>query len=189
MKRPPIHLSWEAGAPPPDLDEKVIRRALAAFLTDLGHPSRGVSLLIADDPALRKLNRAHRGRARPTDVLSWRHEEPAEPLLGELAVSLDRVRLQAARNGWDAPTELMRLLAHGCAHLAGFDHETPAEEARMLPVEIQLLAGIGLENIYPREPKPAGRFRRTGRTARGGRTGPRAKPPVGQIRVRREDKR
>ena len=183
MKRPPIHLSWEAGAPPPDLDEKVIRRALAAFLTDLGHPSRGVSLFVGDDRALRKLNRKYRGLASPTDILSWRYEEPAEPLLGELAVSLDRVRPQAARNGWDAPTELMRLLAHGCAHLAGYDHETPAEEARMLPVEIRLLAGIGLENIYPGGPKPAGR------SGSGGRTRPRAGPPTGRMRVRRGDKR
>ena len=183
MKRPPIQLSWQAGAPPPDLDEKVIRRALTAFLTDLGHPSRGVSLLVGNDRALRTLNRTHRGQARPTDILSWRYEEPAEPLLGELAVSLDRVRHQAARNGWDAATELLRLLAHGCAHLAGYDHETQAKEKRMLPVEIRLLAGIGLENIYPGRPKPAER------TGRGGRTAPRAKPTTGQIRVRRGDKR
>ncbi len=145
-------MSWAAG-PPPELEEADLRRALEVFLAALGHAGRGLSVLMADDAALQALNRVWRGRDRPTDVLSWSYLDagPAAPLLGELALSLERARRQAAENGWGLRTEVLRLLAHGCAHLAGYDHETAAEERRMRAVEIGMLAGIGLRNLYPED--------------------------------------
>jgi len=66
-----------------------------------------------------------------------------------LIVSAERVRQQSVENGWDFETELIRLLAHGCAHLAGLDHESSKDEAReMLEVEIELLKEVDLTNIY-----------------------------------------
>ena len=73
-------------------------------------------------------------------------------LAGDLVVSGERVKEQAAENGWDFDTELIRLLAHGCAHLAGWDHERSAEEAReMLELEIYLLILLigHQQNIFP----------------------------------------
>ena len=37
----------------------------------------------------------------------------------------------------------------GCAHLAGYDHESPEDEAAMRAVEVRLLAAAGLEGVYP----------------------------------------
>ena len=88
----------------------------------------------------------------PTDILSWSYfeEDPDAELIGELMVSLDRIRTQAAENGWDIRTELVRLLAHGCVHLAGWNHERSEEEAQeMLKLEIQLLHRAGFEKLYP----------------------------------------
>ena len=79
-------------------------------------------------------------------------EGPA-PLLGELALSLERAAAQAAENGWDLRTEVLRLLAHGCAHVAGFDHETAAQERVMQALEVRLLAGVGLRDLYPPDAK------------------------------------
>ncbi len=68
---------------------------------------------------------------------------------GELVLSGERVSQQAAENGWDFETELIRLLAHGCAHLAGRNHERSSEEAsEMLELETELLKKVGLTNIY-----------------------------------------
>lgn len=157
MKNPPIQISWQAGAPPPELDETALCSALREFLTLLGFGASGLSVLIADDESLRVLNAEHRGLDRPTDILSWSYLEDAAAspellgpeLLGELAVSLESAQAQARRNGWDTPTEMLRLLAHGCAHLAGHDHQTEEGERNMRAVEITLLERVGLRNIYP----------------------------------------
>jgi probable rRNA maturation factor len=186
------------------VDAPALCRALAAFLAELGHGGRSLSVRLADDAELRELNLAHRGQDRPTDVLSWSylgteavrpesdhagarvaplppHPPPPSPCgegasrrrqdggevggnrsdrrkrdaeeavpLGDLALSLDRARAQAQDNGWPLQTELLRVLAHGCAHLAGYDHRTTAEERLMRGVEEALLEKVGLRGLYPK---------------------------------------
>ena len=151
MTKARVNISWQSGEPPPELSEADLRKAVAGFLGALGHGDAGVNLLLADDKLLRELNTRYRGRAAPTDILSWSYlDDESEPgLLGEMALSLERGRAQARENGWDLRTEVLRLLAHGCAHLAGYDHESEAGEKEMREVEIGMLAAAGLKNLYP----------------------------------------
>ena len=144
------------------INENRLLEILKVFLLSLFESERGISLYLTDDEEIQNLNQKFRGKDCPTDILSWPYSENNseidEPklsdandveLVGDLVVSAERVRHQAAENGWDFETELIRLLAHGCAHLAGWDHERSAEEAReMLEIEINLLKEVGLENIY-----------------------------------------
>lgn len=157
-----IEIAWEAGGPPPDLDEVELRRVVGAFLSAIDREGWGISLLFASDDTLHALNRDHRGRDTPTDVLSWPYDpcgggqagmdsgEAEGFLLGDLALSLERAQVQAGENGWPRGVEVARLLAHGCAHLVGYDHQTPEEERQMLAVEEHMLAAAGVEPIYPR---------------------------------------
>ncbi len=156
MTKPRISLSWHEGAPPPELHEADLVAAVGSFLESLGRGQDGVNLLLADDAVLRELNRRYRDLDAPTDVLSWSYLEDGaeaellgEVLLGEIALSLDRSRAQAAEYGWNLRTEVLRLLAHGCAHLAGFDHQTAAGDREMRSVEIGMLDRVGLKNLYP----------------------------------------
>ena len=110
----------------------------------------------SDDEELRGLNRRFCGKDRVTDVLSWPYLDGSGyetgqegHALGDLALSLERAVSQARQNGWNLQTEVLRLLAHGCAHLAGYDHRTAAQERKMLNVELELLAEQGLRGIYP----------------------------------------
>ena len=75
--------------------------------------------------------------------------ENGESIVGELVVSAELVLKQSIQNGWNFNTELFRLIAHGCAHLAGYNHEDSQKEAdKMLELEIKLLKKIGLTKIY-----------------------------------------
>jgi probable rRNA maturation factor len=144
------------------INEKRIRNILKDFLNRLFDSQRGLSVLITNDAEIQKLNKQFRKKDYPTDILSWTYdvgegeiarpelnESQEENISGELAVSAERVIKQASENGWDFETELIRLLAHGCAHLAGWDHEESGKQEReMLELEIQLLKEAGLKNIY-----------------------------------------
>ena len=149
--------NWE------DLINKTrLKKILIIFLKYLFDTERGISLYLTDDEEIQKLNKEFRGKDCPTDILSWAYDDndlemngaqtgdsASGKLAGELIVSAERVRQQAVENGWDFETELIRLLAHGCAHLAGLDHESSTEEAReMLELEIELLKEVDLTNIY-----------------------------------------
>jgi len=137
----------------------VRRRALAAFLEEAAQAARlrgEVSVLLAGDRRLRRLNREYRQKDQPTDVLSF----PATPLLprsggngpgpepgrpavaGDLAISVETAARQAAEFGHPLAAELQTLILHGVLHLAGYDHEYDA--GRMARKEAALRRRFGL---------------------------------------------
>ena len=106
------------------------------------------------DAEIQQLNREHRAKDRPTDVLSFpldgEHESLAgiERLLGDIVISLDTAKIQA--EAYDAPLmrEVERLMIHGILHLVGHDHEEPDERVVMEAEERRLAKAIGMPWPY-----------------------------------------
>ncbi len=132
-------------------------RALVAtarrLLDAAGEAESALSLTIVGDRAMRSLNRGYRGKDRPTDVLSFPLDggdaaEGVEHLLGDVVISVDTARRQAAE--YDAPVqdEVYRLLIHGILHLMGHDHEATAERRTMRREERRLADAIALPWPY-----------------------------------------
>ncbi len=122
----------------------------------LRHEEQGerteVSVTFVDDAAIQELNREHRGKDRPTDVLSFpqwdpEDEHPPAPLpipLGDIVISVETAERQASEYGHSLEREIGFLLAHGLLHLLGLDHETPEEETVMRERQRRLLEAVGL---------------------------------------------
>jgi probable rRNA maturation factor len=115
------------------LRREVARMVRAAALTD-GKRDYQVVLRICDDAAIHELNRAWRGKNKPTDVLAFAQREAPgfdgadAALLGDLVISLDTAKRQAKHGLYK---ELLHLASHGLCHLLGYDHRDDAEEATM----------------------------------------------------------
>ena len=123
-----------------------------------------MSLSLIRDAEMRELNREHRDKDKPTDVLSFPLYEPAaferngrthprerpagELMLGDIVISVDTANAQAA--AYDAPLEreMERLLIHGVLHLCGHDHEKAGERRTMEREERRLAAAIGMPWPY-----------------------------------------
>jgi len=128
-----------------------LRRLAAPLRALVAHVLKGelrrageIGVRLTDDAELRELNRRWRGSDRATDVISFayaEHEPDAatRPVAGDLVLSLDRVREQAKRFRVTAGAELARLVIHGTLHLAGHDHQRPAERRAMRAREDALL--------------------------------------------------
>ena len=142
------------------IDQNKLKQILKVFIKILFQNESKLSLYITGDEKVQKLNNVFRGKNRPTDILSWSYsgnnrsvkwyEYSEEDLtVGDLVISAESAQKQANENGWDLETEIIRLLAHGCAHLANWDHESSEEEDReMLNIEISLLEKVSIFNIY-----------------------------------------
>ena len=115
----------------------------------------GIHLL--DDVRLRRANRELRGVDAETDVLSFPLLSelqasasgfalpPGEPRhLGDVLISFERARAQAAEYGHSVERELCYLLAHGVLHLLGYDHLQPNERRAMREREEAALQPLGL---------------------------------------------
>ena len=70
---------------------------------------------------------------------------PGEPRhLGDVLISYERARAQAAAYGHSVERELCYLLAHGVLHLLGYDHRRPKERRAMREREEAALRPLGL---------------------------------------------
>lgn len=106
-----------------------------------------LSIALIGDAEMRGLNARYRGKDRPTDVLSFALDAtpvPGQPcLLGDVVISLDTARRQAATRGVPVADEVRVLLAHGVLHLLGYDHErSPAEARRMFAKQRALVRAL-----------------------------------------------
>ncbi|PYN32636.1 MAG: rRNA maturation RNase YbeY [Candidatus Rokuibacteriota bacterium] len=117
---------------------RTAERALAA----LGRAAGDVDVLVVDDPAIKRLNRAHRGVDRRTDVLAFPLETPGtpSPLVGQIVISAETARRQARRLEVALATELDLLVTHGVLHLVGYDDRDPIEARLMHERERAILS-------------------------------------------------
>lgn len=120
----------------PLLPVKTVRSLAQQMLVALRMPTANLSLLLCDDAVIHALNREHRDKDRPTDVLAFAMSEGApvlgdNALLGDVVISFATAQRQAREAKRSLLEEVRMLLAHGLLHLLGDDHQTDAQERRM----------------------------------------------------------
>ena len=147
--------AWRAAVPrAEDLARRAAEAAWAEMLSDgfpldhapIGAPSGSMTILLTDDRAVKRLNGEHRGKVKPTNVLSF----PGEGFghLGDIALALGVVRREARAHGRRVAAHLAHLVAHGALHLGGHDHLDAGEARRMERAEARILRRLGLPNPW-----------------------------------------
>jgi probable rRNA maturation factor len=117
----------DSGLAAPDV-EQLISLALASAGIEDGH----VAVSLVDVDEIRALNREHRARDAPTDVLSF-PVDGAEPAagpreLGDIVICPPETE------------DLREAVVHGALHLAGMDHET--DDGEMLTLQREILRWV-----------------------------------------------
>ena len=95
-----------------------------------------VDIIFVDDGFMRKINRRFTKRRKTTDVLSFGMNEGENmgvdyPGLGDIYVSLDQAKRQAAEYRISLKEETSRLVIHGLLHLLGYDHKDRKQAEKM----------------------------------------------------------
>jgi probable rRNA maturation factor len=107
------------------------RGPLKAFLVSIfkkkNRPLESVTIIFCDDKHLLSLNRQFLQHDYYTDILSFPLSSPRKPLVGEIYISIDRVRDNAVNLGNSFKEELHRVIFHGILHFCGFRDKSPAE--------------------------------------------------------------
>lgn len=125
------------------------------LLAAVDEEGASLSVTLVDDAAIREVNREHRGKDKPTDVLSFpmfeageESQDGVERMLGDVVISIETARRQAAEYDATLAQELNRLLIHGILHVMGHDHEEAGERAAMESEERRLADAIGMPWPY-----------------------------------------
>ena len=117
---------------PDGLAAAEVERLVAVAIVAAGIEDGHVAVEFVGSERIRQLNRDHRGRDAPTDVLSFPIDEdgvaagPRE--LGDVIVAPEHT------------ADLREAVVHGALHLAGMDHE--ADDGEMLALQRELMAWV-----------------------------------------------
>ena len=124
-----------------------------------------VNLTLTDNEGIHAINREYRRIDRPTDVLSFPmlsysapgdfsflnreceddfNPDTGEAILGDIIISVDKVKEQAASYGHSEKREFAFLIVHSMLHLFGYDHMEPQEEREMFDRQEAILQGLGI---------------------------------------------
>ncbi len=123
--------------------ELLLRRAIEATLGyERVNGGCEVSLTFTDDEGIRELNSRYRNIDRATDVLSFPQidfgtdgvdlSDNSYKILGDIVISLERARAQAAEIGHSLEHEAAFLCVHSTLHLLGYDHVTSEEDEKIM---------------------------------------------------------
>ena len=109
-----------------------LRDAVAAALAACGVTDGHLAVELVDAERIRELNREHRGKDKPTDVLAF-PLDGAGPIagpreLGDVAICPEHC------------TDVVEAAVHGTLHLCGMDHE--ADEGEMLAIQDRVMAAL-----------------------------------------------
>ncbi|MGQ0484759.1 MAG: rRNA maturation RNase YbeY [Hyphomicrobiales bacterium] len=145
---------WDAIPDLAGLARRAVDAALAAAYE--GPRPAVLAILFTGDAAIAEMNRRWRGKAKPTNVLSF----PAPPgrpvpdggptLLGDIALAFGTVAREAAEQGKPLPHHATHLIVHGVLHLLGHDHEAEAGAEDMEALERKILKQLGIADPYER---------------------------------------
>ena len=123
-----------------------------------------VNVTFTDNDSIRDINREFRELDVPTDVLSFPmadypvpgdfsdieerdpdafHPETGELILGDIIISMDKVKEQAKAYGHSNTRELAFLVAHSMLHLMGYDHMVDEERKVMEAKQEEILKNCG----------------------------------------------
>jgi probable rRNA maturation factor len=143
--------------------ESLSERAVAATLREAGLDPEEWDVVVmgCDDARIAALNAGFRGKAAPTNVLSWPSEErgadidgavpsapEGDPELGDIAISFDTCLSEAETGGKPLADHAIHLIVHGTLHLLGYDHVREGDGDLMEAVEIAILGKLGVPDPY-----------------------------------------
>lgn len=143
-----VEVQNEQGYP---VDTAHLQQAAQAVLAAHEVPAESeMTVVIADDDTITRLNREYRGIDAPTDVLSFPagsmpeeiDDEP--PYLGDLVIAYPYALAQAQREGHTPADSFALLVVHGTLHLLGYDHDTPENRATMWQAQEHALVALGI---------------------------------------------
>ena len=139
-------------------EEVIIKKVVQAVLEEekIVHELY-INITLTNNEEIHIINKQYRDVDRPTDVLSFpmyeREEIPelrkednifAEEILGDIIISIPKVREQAEEYGHSFERELAYLTTHGMLHLLGYDHMIDEEKEQMRKREEEILEKLNI---------------------------------------------
>ncbi len=134
------------------INENKIKSDVAKMLHLLNYDNFDIGIWFTTNQTIKKYNKKYRKKDKPTDILSFpfhqdlkagqkiRAKTEDEKNLGDIIISAEFAQKDALNLNFSLPKHLQILLAHGIAHLLGYEHETERDFIAMQCMEKKLIS-------------------------------------------------
>jgi rRNA maturation RNase YbeY len=120
-------------------DRQILKSTLTALFKKEGKKLAELRYIFVSDERLLEINREFLRHDFYTDIITFPLSVPRQPIVGEIYISVDRVKENARDFGSTIKKELHRVILHGALHLCGYGDKTPREEKKMRQMEEKYL--------------------------------------------------
>lgn len=134
-----------------DKELKELKELIDKIIIDEKLENIYFNVIIVDNKEIRNINREYRNIDRETDVISFALEDDKTMpsidgirILGDIYISVDKVKEQAKEYEHSFKRELSFLTVHGLLHLLGYDHMKEEDEKVMFGKQKEILDRYGI---------------------------------------------
>ncbi|WP_448701933.1 rRNA maturation RNase YbeY [Mucilaginibacter sp. AW1-3] len=107
-----------------------------------GYKLKELNYIACSDNYLIELNRQYLNHDTYTDIITFDNSETEGVIIGDIFISIDRIRENAAKFSANEADELHRVIIHGALHLLGYKDKTKADKDLMTQKEDFYLAQV-----------------------------------------------
>ena len=105
-----------------------------------GNRIKELNYVFCSDAYLLEMNQSYLNHDTYTDIITFDNSETDENVLGDIFISIDRIKENAKNFGVSETDELHRVMIHGLLHLLGYGDKSKTEKAKMTEKENHYLA-------------------------------------------------
>lgn len=130
-------IAFEYQVDPFEFNSRKVRQWIEKTIQQYDKKADTITVIFCNDAFLLDLNKKYLQHDYYTDIISF--PLSAEPISGELYISIDRVKDNAKKFKEDESLELLRVIIHGILHFIGFKDKSDADKTAMRDAENQAL--------------------------------------------------
>lgn len=107
-----------------------------------GYKLKELNYIFCSDNYLIEINRQYLNHDTYTDIITFDNSETENTIIGDIFISIERIRENAAKFAVNETDELRRVIIHGALHLLGYKDKTKADKELMTQKEDFYLAQV-----------------------------------------------
>ena len=115
--------------------KKIIKKWIVETIVSERYMLNELNFIFCSDDYLLQVNQDFLKHDYYTDVITFDNSETPNVILGDIFISLDRVKENAKLNGVSIIDELCRIMIHGTLHLLGYNDKTKKTKIEMTTKE------------------------------------------------------
>ncbi len=119
-----------------------IKSWITATIIEEGYALNELNFILCSDAYLLRINQDYLQHDNYTDVITFDNAEALKTILGDIFISIDRIKENASQFLSSTERELCRVMIHGTLHLLGYKDKTKAAKAQMTAKEDYYLAKL-----------------------------------------------